>query len=46
MSRFGQLSHLWVEMARRLGLDVICVDVEWSAGVPPEEYERQLTEDK
>ncbi|MDQ3887450.1 MAG: aminotransferase class V-fold PLP-dependent enzyme [Actinomycetota bacterium] len=46
MSRFGQFSQLWVEMARRLGLDVICIDVEWGAGVPLAEYERHLTEDK
>lgn len=46
MSRFGQFSHLWVDMARRLGLDVICVDAEWGAGVPLDEYRRHLTEDK
>ena len=45
MSRFGQFSHLWVDMAKRLGLDVICVDVEWGAGVPLAEYARHLTED-
>lgn len=42
MSRFGQFSHLWADMAERLGLDVVCVDVEWGAGVPVDEYERQL----
>ena len=46
MSRFGQFSHLWAEMARRLGLDVICVDREWGEGVPLEDYARHLTEDK
>jgi len=45
MSRFGQFSLLWVDMAQRLGLDVICVDREWGEGVPLEEYERILTED-
>lgn len=45
MSRFGQFSHLWVDMAQRLGLDVVCVDVEWGAGVPVDEYERQLVAD-
>lgn len=45
MSRFGQFSHLWVDMAERLGLDVVCVDVEWGAGVPVDEYERQLAAD-
>ncbi len=46
MSRFGQFSHLWAEMARRLGLDVVCVDVEWGAGVPLGEYERHLAADR
>jgi alanine-glyoxylate transaminase/serine-glyoxylate transaminase/serine-pyruvate transaminase len=46
MSRFGQFSHLWAEMARRLGLDVVCVDAEWGEGVPVQQYQRHLTEDK
>lgn len=46
MSRFGYFSHLWAEMARRLGLDVICIDVEWGAGVPLEQYRRHLAEDR
>mgnify|MGYP006271375641 FL=1 len=46
MSRFGQFSHLWVEMAERLGLEVVCIDVEWGAGVPVKEYERILGADK
>lgn len=46
MSRFGQFSDLWVDMAERLGLDVICVDVEWGKGVPVAEYERHLAEDR
>ena len=46
MSRFGQFSALWVEMAERLGLEVICIDVEWGAGVPVSEYERILGADK
>lgn len=46
MSRFGQFSTLWVEMAQRLGLNVICVDVAWGAGVPVREYARHLGADK
>jgi len=46
MSRFGQLSHLWVDMAQRLGLEVDCIDVEWGEGVPVEEYQRRLGDDK
>jgi alanine-glyoxylate transaminase/serine-glyoxylate transaminase/serine-pyruvate transaminase len=46
MSRFGQFSQLWVDMAERLGLDVVCVDVEWGKGVPVEDYERHLAHDR
>ncbi len=45
MSRFGQFSHLWVDMAERLGLEVVCVDVSWGAGVPIAEYHRILSAD-
>lgn len=45
MSRFGQFSHLWVDMAQRLGLDVIVHDVPWGAGVPLDRYARSLAED-
>ncbi|MCA1820692.1 MAG: aminotransferase class V-fold PLP-dependent enzyme [Pseudonocardia sp.] len=45
MSRFGQFSHLWADMARRLGLDVICIDREWGEGVPLDDYARHLSED-
>lgn len=45
MSRFGQFSHLWVDMAQRLGLDVVCLDVKWGAGVPVTEYRRHLEQD-
>jgi alanine-glyoxylate transaminase/serine-glyoxylate transaminase/serine-pyruvate transaminase len=46
MSRFGQFSHLWADMAGRLGLEVICVDVEWGAGVPVDAYRRYLEQDR
>ena len=46
MSRFGQFSLLWVDMAERLGLDVDCVDVEWGKGVPLEDYAKRLEADK
>jgi alanine-glyoxylate transaminase/serine-glyoxylate transaminase/serine-pyruvate transaminase len=45
MSRFGQFSHLWVEMAERLGLEVICIDVPWGGGVPVKDYARVLAAD-
>ncbi|MBT4888380.1 MAG: aminotransferase class V-fold PLP-dependent enzyme, partial [Rhodospirillales bacterium] len=45
-SRFGQFSHLWIDLCQRVGLEVIDVDVEWGEGVPLEEYQRILTDDK
>ncbi|SDZ92510.1 aminotransferase class V-fold PLP-dependent enzyme [Rubrimonas cliftonensis] len=45
MSRFGQFSHLWHEMAERLGLDVHVIDVEWGRGVPVEDYAAVLAAD-
>ncbi len=45
MSRFGQFSHLWVEMAERLGLDVEVIDVTWGKGVPVEDYATRLAAD-
>jgi alanine-glyoxylate transaminase / serine-glyoxylate transaminase / serine-pyruvate transaminase len=32
--RFGQFSHLWIDMMQRLGLDVQVIDVEWGQGAP------------
>lgn len=42
MARHGQFSALWVEMAKRLGLDVEVIDVPWGAGVPVKEFSRRL----
>ncbi len=44
-SRFGQFSHLWIDLCERQGLDVIALDVEWGEGVPLAEYARILSED-
>ncbi|NIP76044.1 MAG: aminotransferase class V-fold PLP-dependent enzyme, partial [Xanthomonadales bacterium] len=46
MSRFGQFSHLWVDMAERLGLDVVLCECEWGTGVPVEDYAQILDADK
>src|SRR5579863_1855075 len=45
-SRFGQFSHLWIDMAQRLGYEVEIVEVEWGEGVPVERYEQILRADK
>jgi alanine-glyoxylate transaminase/serine-glyoxylate transaminase/serine-pyruvate transaminase len=46
MSRFGQFSLLWVDMAQRLGLEVNVIDVDWGAGVPLDQYAERLAADK
>ncbi|ESW59411.1 MAG: serine--glyoxylate aminotransferase [Rhodobacter sp. CACIA14H1] len=46
MARHGQFSHLWVEMAKKLGLDVQVVDLAWGAGVPVNEFTRILGNDR
>jgi alanine-glyoxylate transaminase/serine-glyoxylate transaminase/serine-pyruvate transaminase len=46
MARVGQFSHLWIEMAERLGLDVEVVDVAWGEGTPVDEFARRLGADK
>lgn len=45
MSRFGQFSLLWVDMAERLGLEVVLCDEEWGTGVPLEKYADILAKD-
>lgn len=45
-SRFGQFSHLWADMAQRLGFEVQVIDVEWGTGVPYDQYEEILRADK
>jgi len=45
MSRFGQFSLLWVDMAERLGLKVVLCDEEWGMGVPLEKYADILAKD-
>ncbi|GBU16143.1 MULTISPECIES: aminotransferase class V-fold PLP-dependent enzyme [Methylobacterium] len=45
-SRFGQFSHLWIDMARRLGLDVIVQEEAWGTGADPAKIEEVLRADK
>ncbi len=44
-ARFGQFSHLWIDMCERLGLDVQIVDCEWGTGVPLQQFEDILKAD-
>src|SRR4051794_845833 len=43
--RFGQFSHLWIEMMKRLGLDVQVIEVEWGEGAPVEKIGEILAAD-
>jgi alanine-glyoxylate transaminase/serine-glyoxylate transaminase/serine-pyruvate transaminase len=43
---FGQFSYLWIDMAQRLGFDVIAEEVEWGEGVPLERTEEILRADR
>lgn len=44
-ARFGQFSHLWIDMARRLGFDVDVLDCEWGEGIPVQRIEQVLRND-
>src|SRR5262249_25153257 len=45
-SRFGQFSHLCVDLAQRQGLDVQVLEEEWGTGVKPDKVEYVLRADK
>ncbi len=44
-SSFGQFSYLWIDMAQRLGFDVVVQEVEWGEGVPLERTAEVLRAD-
>jgi len=43
--RYGQFSHLFIDCAQRLGLDVDVIDVEWGEGAPVDQIEQKLRAD-
>lgn len=45
-SRFGQFSHLWIDICQRHGLEVEVVEVEWGEGTPVAVYAERLAADK
>ena len=45
-SRFGQFSHLWVDMCTRLGFEVEVLETPWGEGAPVERYLAALAADK
>lgn len=44
--RFGQFSHLWIDLARRHGLQVEVQEEEWGTGANPDRIEEALKADK
>jgi alanine-glyoxylate transaminase/serine-glyoxylate transaminase/serine-pyruvate transaminase len=44
--RYGQFSHLWIDLAQRHGLRVDVLDVEWGEGAPVDRIEEVLTRDQ
>lgn len=45
-ARFGQFSHLWIDMCIRLGLEVEVVDAPWGEGVPVDIFAQRLEADR
>lgn len=45
-ARFGQFSHLWIDMCQRLGFEVDILDTPWGEGAPVDRYLAQLSADK
>jgi alanine-glyoxylate transaminase / serine-glyoxylate transaminase / serine-pyruvate transaminase len=45
-ARFGQFSHLWIDMCQRLGYEVEILETPWGEGAPIERYLAALTADK
>ncbi len=45
-ARFGQFSHLWIDMCQRLGFEVEILETPWGEGAPVERYLASLSADK
>jgi len=45
-ARFGQFTHLWIDMCQRLGFDTEVLEVEWGEGAPVERYRAALEADR
>ncbi|TAN47958.1 MAG: aminotransferase class V-fold PLP-dependent enzyme [Methylococcaceae bacterium] len=43
--RFGQFSHLWIDMAKRLGFNVQYDEIPWGEGISPDRVETLLRAD-
>jgi alanine-glyoxylate transaminase/serine-glyoxylate transaminase/serine-pyruvate transaminase len=45
-ANYGQFTYLWIDMAKRLGLNVEALEVEWGQGAPVDRYLAALEADK
>jgi alanine-glyoxylate transaminase / serine-glyoxylate transaminase / serine-pyruvate transaminase len=45
-ARFGQFTHLWIDMCQRLGFEVEVLEVEWGEGTPIDRYRAVLEADR
>ena len=45
-ARYGQFSHLWIDLAQRIGLDVEFFDMPWGEGFPVDKLAKRLAQDK
>ncbi len=45
-ANYGQFSFLWIDMCRRLGLEVEVLEVQWGEGAPVERYQAALEADR
>jgi alanine-glyoxylate transaminase/serine-glyoxylate transaminase/serine-pyruvate transaminase len=46
IARFGQFSHLWADMSKRLGFEVEILETPWGEGAPVDRHLASLTADK
>jgi alanine-glyoxylate transaminase/serine-glyoxylate transaminase/serine-pyruvate transaminase len=44
--RYGQFSHLWIDLAQRHGIRVDILDVEWGEGAPADRIGEILSQDQ
>lgn len=44
-ARYGQFSHLWIDLAQRIGLDVEFFETPWGEGFPVDKLRKRLQED-
>ena len=45
-ARFGQFTHLWIDMCQRLGFEVEVLEAEWGEGAPVDRYQAALAADR